>query len=485
MVIGNRVAKVAIVAVIVAGLSGCERWESGLASGNGAGTDSGNQKSWDPVMTPDGTKVVFTSYASDLGPTDTNGASDIYVRDLTTGVTELVSVDVTGTDSGNEGSQWPNVSPDGTKIVFRSDATDLTSTPAGIYDQLYLRDLTTDTTTLISANAEGTGGGNGSTGGDDLFSPDGTKLLFSSEATDLVGPPTAAIQSVFEHDLVTGTTVRLGNGYGGVYSPAGDAVAYVNGEVVVRDLATGTEVVVSAGAPGVTNNGVSFSHDGNRIAFRRETPPGGFRHDFYVYDRTTGAVTLATPAAVGAGGSNGRGMFLGFHPSDADQLLFVSAASNLLPNDTNSAEDVFVRDLSARTTTPVALVGGSNVPAGAGWARWMPDGKVAFISESGALGPRDTNVAFDIYVRDLDAGTNQLVTTNAAGDDSADGQSGQFQPIHNEFYFTYELSIDRDGERIAFGSDATNLGPVDTPRAGAANGSHDIYVANLVTPPAP
>jgi hypothetical protein len=82
----------------------------------------------------------------------------------------------------------------------------------------------------------------------------------------------------------------------------------------------------------------------------------------------------------------------------------------------------------------------------------------------------------DVYVRDLTAGTTSLVSANAAGDNSGNGDSGRYtnRPIR---FYTYELSVSSDGSRIAFGSDASNLGPADASRPDP----HDVYVARLAT----
>ena len=72
-----------------------------LVSVNRSGNDSGNSFSLGQGLSPDGRFVVFTSDASDLVPNDTNGATDMFVRDLQTGTTAIVSINVTGIDSGD------------------------------------------------------------------------------------------------------------------------------------------------------------------------------------------------------------------------------------------------------------------------------------------------------------------------------------------------------------------------------------------------
>lgn len=481
----GRATKAAMAVAIVVGLAGCDRWQSQLASTNAAGTDSANGSSWNPFITPDGSKVVFESNASNLGPTDTNGKADVYVRDLATGETELVSVNAAGTDAANAESHNFWVSPDGTKVTFDSRATDLVAPGlAGSHGDLYVRDLTTGTTTLVSVNADGTGGGDKFSHAG-IVSPDGTKVMFTSDAQNLAGPPNSAGNNAFERNLTTGTTIRLtpNGGNAGQYSPTGDAVAYYDGtEVVVRDTATGVVTPVSAGRPGRAEGGLlAFSHDGRKLAYQRRTDVTYLRSDMYVYDRTTRTTTLATPAAVGGGGSNNTPTRnYGFHPSNANLLLFSSRADNLVTNDTNGAtEDVFIRDLARRTTTLVSAAGDGRGSGGSPSTegRWLgATGKVAFISAASNLGPNDTNGWNDVYVRDPAAKTTVLVSLNAAGDNSGNGVSGVYRPWLDVELYLKALRVSADGELIAFGSDADDLGPTDSDRTYQ---NHDIYVASV------
>jgi Tol biopolymer transport system component len=99
-----------------------------LVSVNRAGTGSGNGFSTSPVLSATGRFVAFVSTASDLVANDTNGAPDVFVRDLKTGTTTLVSVNRAGTDSGNGasfGSYAPLLSADGRVVAFQSAASDL------------------------------------------------------------------------------------------------------------------------------------------------------------------------------------------------------------------------------------------------------------------------------------------------------------------------------------------------------------------------
>src|SRR5437879_888020 len=83
----------------------------------------GNSSSLSPVFSPDGSKIAFTSFASNLVAGDTNGNPDIFVKDLASGAITRVSTAADGTQAigpgfvkGDSGS--PVFSPDGSKIAF-------------------------------------------------------------------------------------------------------------------------------------------------------------------------------------------------------------------------------------------------------------------------------------------------------------------------------------------------------------------------------
>jgi Tol biopolymer transport system component len=108
------------------GISGLQLQSISLISANHFGTDSGNGRSENPAFRADGYAVAFNSYAGDLTETpDTNGASDIFVRDRETRTTTLLSINREGTGAGNSASGSFSLSADGRIIVFESEASDL------------------------------------------------------------------------------------------------------------------------------------------------------------------------------------------------------------------------------------------------------------------------------------------------------------------------------------------------------------------------
>ena len=90
------------------------------------GTGDVNKHSYRPVLSADGSTVVFASWATNLDVLDTNDSADTFLWNAATGV-RLVSVNKDGTGSGNYDSGWfPSViSADGSTIAFQSFADNL------------------------------------------------------------------------------------------------------------------------------------------------------------------------------------------------------------------------------------------------------------------------------------------------------------------------------------------------------------------------
>jgi len=274
----------------------------------------GNNDSFNPVFSPDGTKVAFYSLASNLVPGDTNETYDIFVKDLNSGAVTLVSSGASG--PGNNGSASPVFSPDGTKMAFYSSASNLVpGTNEGVAD-VFVKDLNSGAVTLVSSGASGPGN---NASFNPVFSPDGTKVAFYSSASNLVPGDTNGADDIF-----------------------------------VKDLNSGAVTLVSSGTNGLGDSysaGPVFSPDGTKVAFYSSASnlvPGDTNetYDIFVKDLNSGAITLVSSGANGLG--NSYSLSPVFSP-DGTKVAFYSSASNLVPGDTNEALDVFVKDLNSGT----------------------------------------------------------------------------------------------------------------------------------------
>ena len=178
------------------------------------GEDSGNSSGSPSVaVAPGGPLVAFSSFADNMVADDGDGASDVFVRDLSgaTPVTERISVSSDGDPQelagGGFGSMAPAITGDGRFVAFQSEATNFT-TPAqtGNFTDVFVRDRQLGTTVLASPNAAGEEA-NGQSQGPDL-SPDGRFVSFASFATDLTDPADTdeLLLDAFVRDRQAGTT---------------------------------------------------------------------------------------------------------------------------------------------------------------------------------------------------------------------------------------------------------------------------------------
>src|SRR5437867_2780916 len=196
-----------------------------------AGTQA-NGASSGVALSADGRFVAFTSAAPDLVAGDTNGATDVFVHDRQTGVTERVSVDSAGNQVN--GSSFGGVlSADGRFVAFTSVAPDLVTGDTNGAADVFVHDRQSGTTERVSVDSAGTQANGASFGR--ALSADGRFVAFTSAAPDLVTGDTNGAMDVFVHDRQTGTTERVsvdsagnqGNGtsIGGALSADGRFVA--------------------------------------------------------------------------------------------------------------------------------------------------------------------------------------------------------------------------------------------------------------------
>ncbi len=178
-----------------------------LVSLNLNNTLSANGSSGNPVISRDGRVVAFTSTANNVNANDFNGVQDVFARDRTTNVTRLVSATPTGAN-GNGASSQPDISLDGRFVAFSSAALDLFANDANGFQDVFRRDLTTSTTTLLSINVNSTGGGNGTS-----FPPriddSGQSVVFSSFAFNLISNDTnLSLEDVFLFDFTLASSTQ-------------------------------------------------------------------------------------------------------------------------------------------------------------------------------------------------------------------------------------------------------------------------------------
>jgi Tol biopolymer transport system component len=392
----------------------------------------GNDNSSKPSISADGRYVTFDSDATNLVAGDTNGMTDIFVRDRNSGTTTLVSKNSAGVE-GNLVSDVPSISADGRYVAFESAATNLVSGDVNGHDDIFVRDRQTGTTTRVSKSSAGVEGDGVSY--NPSISADGRYVAFESDATNLVSGDTNAVSDIFVRDRQTGTTTRVSRDSAGVQGDLGSHWASIS--------ADGRYVTFMSDA----NNLVSGDTNGVQ--------------DIFVRDRQTGTTTRISRSSAGVEGDDNS-----WKPSisaDGWYVTFDSDATNLVAGDTNAVSDVFVRDRSTGTTylvsrDSVGVEGNDNSMA----PSISSDGRyVAFESIATSLVAGDTNAVSDVFVRGRETGTTTRVSRDSAG------VEGNAESQYN--------SISSDGRYVAFMSDATNLVTGDT------NGYKDIFVRDRQT----
>ena len=279
-----------------------------------------------PRITADGRYVVFDSFAPNLVPGDTNGLTDVFLRDRQAHTTVRISVSASG-QQANGSSYWASISPDGRYIAYTSDATNLTADNTGGYANVYLLDRQTGSLALVSKTAAGTvSDGNSET---PVVSAGGRYVAFESQADNLVPGDTNSAMDVFVKDMTTGTVQRVsvtgsGQQFGGGGSTGdgvdmgmsadGRYVSFVgqatnaNAQLYVRDRVNHTTTLVSVGADGNPGNyGTyegSISPNGRYVAFDTGSTNivagAPFYFNSYVRDLVTGTTTLVSVTWTGA-----------------------------------------------------------------------------------------------------------------------------------------------------------------------------------------
>lgn len=381
-----------------------------------------------PAISADGRYVAFESIASTLTPSDTNDASDIFVRDVSAGQTARVSVAPDGTQADAD-SYRPALSADGRYVAFHSLSSNLVLSDTNDARDIFVHERQSGQTTRVSVAS------NGAEGNGDAWEPsisaDGRYVAFYSSASNLVVSDTNGVEDIFVHDRLTGQTGRVSISSGGaegdgkssnpVISADGRYVAFdslasnlvvsdTNGaaDVFVHDRDTGQTTRISVDSGGAQGNARSsnpaLSANGRYVAFESlannlmMSDTNGYQ-DVFIHDRQTGLITMVSmaPGDLPTNGSSG----LPSLSADGRYVLYTSFANNLTPDDTNTWRDIFVCDWQARQTRRASVAtDGAQADGESVWSAVSADGHYAtFASKAANLVPDDANDAQDIFVR--------------------------------------------------------------------------------------
>lgn len=400
-----------------------------LLSKTAAGVQ-GNNTSEDPIVSANGRWVAFRSDATQLVPGDTNGRTDIFVKDRETGAIERVSLS-TGGDEPDDNCYDPAISENGRFVSFSSHATNLVAGDTNAQPDIFLYDRDTDTLERVSVNSAGVEADAGCHLS--AVSEDGRYVCFQTDATNLVAGDTNGARDVFVRDRQAGETLRVSTDAGGSQTLAGSYSS--NGQVAgdgpwVFFSSTASNLVV-----GDTNGA----------------------EDLFAKNLETGAIERISIAADGTQANGDSNRFS--VSSDGLTVAFECYGSNLIPGDTNGQPDIFLKDRHTGILRRVSVRGdGSQSNQGSNDPVISADGStVAFSSHANDLVPVDANGKRDIFVVYWRSGEIRRVSSV---DDGGDGNGEANAP-----------DLSGDGSLVVFMSAASNLLTEDQ------NGAEDVFAA--------
>jgi hypothetical protein len=340
-------------------------------------------------------------------------------------VTTRVSVSSEGypgnSDSGNYESLA--ISGDGRYVAFGSAASNLVANDTNSRHDIFVRDRQTGQTTRVSVSSTGVQGNGDSDG--PAITPDGRYITFRSAATNLIADDTNSRVDIFVHDRQTGQTTRVSVSSNGAAGDGDSRYSSIS--------ADGRYVAFNSSATNLDNTVLDFNN----------------ANDIYLHDRQTGNTSLISKSHSNNSPGN-KYSYNAVISGNGRYVVFCSQSTTLTGNsDTNNAEDVFVRDIQAQTTS---LVSATPSNSAGNYRSASPaisyDGRyIAFQSMATDLVSNDPNIFSDIFVRDRDTNQTTRVSYDTNGNEltnsvsSAPSISADGQYIS---YYAHNYSVNQD-----------------------------------------
>ena len=333
----------------------------------------------------------------------------------------------------NDDSYVDDITPDGRFVVITSEASNLVSGDTNGHKDIFVidRDDGSVERVTVDSNENQINDVTEFTGHLATISDDGRYVCFRNGSAQLVANDTNGEIDVFVRDRTAGTTERVSLTSGGIQIPMGAYSCQISGD--------GSVVIFESGDPGVVANDMNGVGD----VFLKPFSPTG----------ATVRVSI-TDDEMEADSFSGETIAVS---DDGNLVSFISDATNLVSGDTNDTGDLFVRNISAGSTTRVSLTSTGQQVNGFSGGLISADGDfAAFVSNGTNVVPGDTNGNSDVFVRDLVNNTTELVSakdnTNSFVTDSG----------------ANNVRISPDGRLVSFGSFSSQLSNPFTPRNGSS-----------------
>lgn len=388
----------------------------------------------------DGTRVFFSTEER-LTAEDTDLQTDVYMRDLETGTTVLVTQGnascAPGCGNGANPVTFANATADGSRVFFETKER-LASADTDNSTDLYMRNLETGETVLVSAGeaACAPGCGNGafevSRRG---ISADGRYAYFAT-AEKLAAEDTDEASDIYARDIQTGSTYLVtggecsGCGNNGALqlfdgsSASGSRVFFSTEEKLVgadsdsatdiyaRDLPSGPTILISGGSAELTASFAATSADGSHVFFTTAEGLVGEDNDNAndVYEWTGGSRDLVTSASCSSHcGANFEAV-----SADSTEVLF-STAESLVLADTDNSVDIYRQNVAGGEPVLVSRGEAScpscwNGPFDSRFNEASADASVVSFTTAEGILSGDADEEDDIYTRNLNTGATSLIT---------------------------------------------------------------------------
>ena len=285
-----------------------------------------DSESSSPSISADGRLVAFVS----KGWNGSNYKSAIFVHDRQKNKITLVSLNSAGA-AGDQDSDEPFISANGRFVAFSSWASNLAP---GIANEtyghhVYVRDLQEKKTIRVSVNSDGLPGDNYSTS--PSLSADGRFVAFASGATNLVANDTGFNTDIFVHDQLTGKTKRISVDSSGNQGNANSHFTELNNPWIIGNVICACETTVNIFAIG--SGGPSISANGRFVAFdsyasNLVAEDKNADQDVFLHDRNTGRTRRISIDSRGQESIYGSG----FPSMSADGRVVVFASKGNITN---------------------------------------------------------------------------------------------------------------------------------------------------------
>jgi Tol biopolymer transport system component len=396
------------------------------------GGGNGNDHSFLPSLSADGDWVAFESDATDLVAGDVNGVRDVFLRQISTGTTILVSQGPGGVRA-NADSFHAAVSENGDFVAFYSEASNISHNfdNNGVRDA-FLFERANNRVRRISVSSSGVEGNavtgtRGTQRGLDI-SNDGRLVVYNSNASTLVSGDTNSVSDIFLYNNANQTTKRV-NFANGVQSNASSQNPVISGN--------GLFVAYMSSA----NNQGSIDTNGAIDIYHAST------------------ITNFSTQRVSVSSSGAQANTSCWYPAinhEGNMIAFDSQSTSLVSGDSGAFTDVFVHDLWTATTVRASLTwNGQEANNYAYHATISANGNMVGFTSAASNMTLEGAIVQSVYVRDKSLGTVMRWGESATGEAGFAGSS--------------DPSFDSSGQRMAFAS-LQSLVPSDT------NGDIDIYV---------